>query len=215
MGIQGESKTDQMFLLLETQKTARIKFNWNLVLYKTHYSENSSSDSLIYYLYLHLPSLVGETSSHLAREESRWFIQVNSVPAAACVDFPYGVSVPLHCIFPTHTLYTAFHVEENHSHLFNFRGQICGTIQREGSATRACVGRRDVLEKLPARKQYEILTPSGRLVMGRKPVTWPFRSGGRRSLSGGKGQEEMLLLTSEFKMLLKMQDKKKRKKVLK
>lgn len=160
MGIQGESKTDQMFLLLETQKTARIKFNWNLVPYKTHYSENSSSDSFIYYLYLHLPSWVGDTSSHLAREENGWFIQVNSVSAAACVHFPYGVSVPLHCIFPTHTLYTAFHVEENHSHLCNFRGQICGTIQREGSATRACVGRGDVLEKVLAGKQYNVLTPS-------------------------------------------------------
>lgn len=160
MGIQGESKTDQMFLLLETQKTARIKFNWNLVLYKTHYSENSSSDSFIYYLYLHLPSWVGDTSSHLAREENGWFIQVNSVSAAAGVDFPYGVSVPLHCVFPTHTLYTAFHVEENHSDLCNFRGQICGTIQREGSATQAYVGRGDILEEVLARKQYEVLTPS-------------------------------------------------------
>lgn len=135
MGIQGESKTDQMFLLLETQKTARIKFNWNLLLYKAHYSQNSSSDRFIYYLYLHLPSRVGDTSSHLAQEENGWFIQVNSVSATACVDFPYGVSVPLHCIFPTHTLYTAFHVEGNHSHLFSFRGQICGTIRREGSVT--------------------------------------------------------------------------------
>lgn len=138
MGIQGESKTDQMFLLLETQKTARIKFNWNLVLYKTHYSENSSSDSFIYYLYLHLPSRVGDTSSRLAREENGWFIQVNSVSAAACVDFPYGVSVPLHCIFPTHTLYTAFHVEENHSHLCNFRGTDMWN-HPEGGQCNSCV----------------------------------------------------------------------------
>lgn len=90
---------------------------------------------------IYICTWLGDTSSHLAWEENGWFIQVNSVSAAACVDFPYGVSVPLHCIFPTHTLYTAFHVEENHSHLCNFRGQICGTIQREGSTTRTCVRR--------------------------------------------------------------------------
>lgn len=154
----------------------------------------------------------------LPGRKNGWFIQVNSVSAAACVDFPYGVSVPLHCIFPTHTLYTAFHVEENHSHLFNFRGQICGTIQREGSATHACVGRGDVFEEVLARKQNVVLTPSPVVVgSGEKGVEasmgdWLQEGKNVLTTQNRNRKKSYSWLRSSNYMLLKMQTRKKKEK---